>query len=134
MEEYQYPLIISNAIGMSIMMIGRVEDRRAGEVTLPGLLDGKGQLQAPLVERPDSLEETQLKQLRSDILEQGELIAEVSGGSTHFLGSAVHVPSPLNATVCPQTLMAVAQLVDRRRLPRSRAGDAVAGHRSDRER
>ncbi|OLE24517.1 MAG: hypothetical protein AUG49_13175 [Catenulispora sp. 13_1_20CM_3_70_7] len=63
---------------------------RAGETTLAGLLDGKKQFQVPLFQRPYSWQEEQLKQLWIDILEQAELIAEGTDGSTHFLGSVVH--------------------------------------------
>jgi alkylated DNA nucleotide flippase Atl1 len=78
---------------------------RAGETTLAGLLDGKKQFQVPLFQRPYSWEETQLKQLWLDILEQAELVAEEAGGSTHFLGSVVHAPSPLNTMAFAHTLV-----------------------------
>lgn len=78
---------------------------RAGETTLAGLLDGKKQFQVPLFQRPYSWAETQLKQLWSDILEQSELIADQSGGSTHFLGSVVHAPSPLSTMAFPHALV-----------------------------
>jgi alkylated DNA nucleotide flippase Atl1 len=77
----------------------------ASETTLAGLLAGKKQFQVPLFQRPYSWEETQLKQLWSDVLEQAGLIAEQSGGSTHFLGSVVHAPAPLNTMAFPHALV-----------------------------
>ncbi|MEY9895177.1 alkylated DNA nucleotide flippase Atl1 [Catenulispora sp. MAP12-49] len=78
---------------------------RAVETTLAGLLDGKKQLQVPLFQRPYSWQETQLKQLWSDILEQAELIVEGTDGPTHFIGSVVHAPSPQNTMAFPRALI-----------------------------
>lgn len=78
---------------------------RAGETTLAGLLDGKKQFQVPLFQRPYSWQEEQLKQLWSDILEQAELITEGTDGSTHFLGSVVHAPSPQHTMAFPRALV-----------------------------
>lgn len=78
---------------------------RAGETTLAGLLDGKKQFQVPLFQRPYSWQEEQLKQLWTDILEQAELIAEGTDGSTHFLGSVVHAPSPQHTMAFPRALV-----------------------------
>jgi alkylated DNA nucleotide flippase Atl1 len=78
---------------------------RAGETTLAGLLDGKKQFQVPLFQRPYSWQEEQLKQMWADILEQAELITEGADGSTHFLGSVVHAPSPQHTMAFPRALV-----------------------------
>lgn len=77
----------------------------ASETTLAGLLAGKKQFQVPLFQRPYSWEDTQLRQLWSDVMEQAGLVADRSGGSTHFLGSVVHAPAPLNTMAFPHALV-----------------------------
>ncbi|MBR7824696.1 DUF262 domain-containing protein [Actinospica sp. MGRD01-02] len=78
---------------------------RAGETTFAGLLEGKKQFQVPLFQRPYSWKEDQLGQLWLDILEQAELITEGTEGSTHFLGSVVHAPSPQHTMAFPRALV-----------------------------
>ncbi|WP_253915789.1 DUF262 domain-containing protein [Streptomyces sp. NRRL S-31] len=59
----------------------------------------------PLYQRTYSWTEKQLAQLWDDILEQAELVESGDKRSTHFLGSVVLAPSPLNEPTFPRWLV-----------------------------
>ncbi|MGX1811840.1 GmrSD restriction endonuclease domain-containing protein [Nocardia sp. NPDC055321] len=69
---------------------------KASETTLAALVQGEKQFQIPLYQRTYSWTDKQLAQLWSDICEQADLLAAGEEGTTHFCGSVVLAPSPLN--------------------------------------
>jgi alkylated DNA nucleotide flippase Atl1 len=88
------------------------------------------QFQVPLYQRTYSWSEKQLIQLWNDILEQAELLSAGGEGSTHFLGSVVLAPSPLNEATFPRWLVVDGQ---QRLTTLSLALAAIRDHRAARE-
>ncbi|MCX5203125.1 DUF262 domain-containing protein [Streptomyces sp. NBC_00237] len=79
---------------------------QAKETLLADLVQGRAQqFQVPLYQRTYSWTEKQLVQLRSDILEQVELLETGEKASAHFLGSVVLAPSPQNEATFPRWLV-----------------------------
>jgi alkylated DNA nucleotide flippase Atl1 len=79
---------------------------QAKETVVADLMQGRAQqFQVPLYQRTYSWSEKQLEQLWSDILEQADLLSTGGDGSTHFLGSVVLAPSPLNEATFPRWLV-----------------------------
>ncbi|MEV6209586.1 DUF262 domain-containing protein [Kitasatospora sp. NPDC051914] len=79
---------------------------QAKETVVADLMQGRAQqFQVPLYQRTYSWQEKQLAQLWSDVLEQAELLSAGRAGSTHFLGSVVLAPSPLNEATFPRWLV-----------------------------
>ncbi|MFJ5654309.1 DUF262 domain-containing protein [Streptomyces microflavus] len=79
---------------------------RAEETHFADLVQGRAQqFQVPLYQRTYSWTEKQLAKLWIDILEQAELVGTDSTVSTHFLGSVVLAPSPLNEATFPRWLV-----------------------------
>ncbi|WP_200885929.1 DUF262 domain-containing protein [Nocardia seriolae] len=77
----------------------RSDDRngmKASETTFAALVQGEKQFQIPLYQRTYSWSDKQLAQLWSDICEQADLLADGDQATTHFCGSVVLAPSPLN--------------------------------------
>ncbi len=68
---------------------------KAREATFKELIEGEKQFQVPLFQRTYTWEETNLKRLWEDVLNQTEELANGDPGPTHFLGSIVLAPSPL---------------------------------------
>jgi alkylated DNA nucleotide flippase Atl1 len=71
---------------------------KAVESDLNGLLEGKKQYQVPLYQRTYSWRQAQFKQLWDDIVQLADE-REQKPGATHFMGSVVLAPSPLNGPV-----------------------------------
>ncbi|WP_433523874.1 GmrSD restriction endonuclease domain-containing protein [Nocardia pseudovaccinii] len=69
---------------------------KASETTFAALVQGEKQFQIPLYQRTYSWTDKQLAQLWNDICEQADLLADGDLGTTHFCGSVVLAPSPLN--------------------------------------
>ncbi|MGW4535415.1 GmrSD restriction endonuclease domain-containing protein [Nocardia sp. NPDC004340] len=69
---------------------------KASETTFAALVQGEKQFQIPLYQRTYSWSDKQLAQLWSDICEQAELLADGDQSTSHFCGSVVLAPSPLN--------------------------------------
>ncbi|WP_306359199.1 DUF262 domain-containing protein [Nocardia sp. CC227C] len=69
---------------------------KASETTFAALVQGEKQFQIPLYQRTYSWTDKQLAQLWNDICEQADLLAEGDRSTTHFCGSVVLAPSPLN--------------------------------------
>ncbi|MFD9794566.1 DUF262 domain-containing protein [Streptomyces sp. NPDC059070] len=79
---------------------------RAEETHFADLVQGRAQqFQVPLYQRTYSWTEKQLAKLWTDILEQAELVGTDPTVSTHFLGSVVLAPSPLNEATFPRWLV-----------------------------
>lgn len=71
---------------------------KAVESDLNGLLEGKKQYQVPLYQRTYSWRQAQFKQLWDDIVQLAEE-RQQKPAATHFMGSVVLAPSPLNGPV-----------------------------------
>ncbi|PPJ31714.1 hypothetical protein C5E45_22915 [Nocardia nova] len=69
---------------------------KASETTFAALVQGEKQFQIPLYQRTYSWTDKQLAQLWGDIYEQAELLVQGDRSTTHFCGSVVLAPSPLN--------------------------------------
>lgn len=71
---------------------------KAIETDLNGLLEGKKQYQVPLYQRTYSWRQAQLKQLWDDVMQLADE-RQNRPDATHFMGSLVLAPSPLNGPV-----------------------------------
>lgn len=71
---------------------------KAVETDLNGLLEGKKQYQVPLYQRTYSWRQVQLKQLWDDVVQLADE-RQQRPDATHFMGSLVLAPSPLNGPV-----------------------------------
>ncbi|WP_063713114.1 GmrSD restriction endonuclease domain-containing protein [Nocardia jiangxiensis] len=69
---------------------------KASETTFAALVQGEKQFQIPLYQRTYSWTDKQLAQLWGDVYEQAELLVRGDQDTTHFCGSVVLAPSPLN--------------------------------------
>jgi alkylated DNA nucleotide flippase Atl1 len=79
---------------------------KASESDLDALLEGKKQYQVPLYQRTYSWRHAQLKQLWDDVTQLADERVE-RPDATHFMGSLVLAPSPLNGPVGVNTWLVV---------------------------
>ena len=77
---------------------------QASQTRLINLVEGERQFQVPLYQRTYTWVERNLEQLWSDIVDQA-LLAEEGRDGTHFLGSIVLAPSPLNEAAFTRLLV-----------------------------
>ncbi len=78
----------------------------AKETHLEGLLEGKRQYRVPLYQRTYSWRKEQLQRLWDDVVKLAETRLE-HPEATHFMGSVVLAPSPLNGPVGVQSYLVV---------------------------
>jgi len=110
---------------------------QASQTRLINLVEGERQFQVPLYQRTYTWVERNLEQLWSDIVDQAVLERDKQE-ATHFLGSIVLVPSPLNEAAFTRllvidgqqrlTTLLIALIAVRDRL---KADDPVQGERID---
>ncbi|MEY9935421.1 alkylated DNA nucleotide flippase Atl1 [Catenulispora sp. GP43] len=77
---------------------------QASQTRLINLVEGERQFQVPLYQRTYTWVERNLEQLWSDIVDQA-LLTEEGRDGTHFLGSIVLAPSPLNEAAFTRLLV-----------------------------
>ena len=77
---------------------------QASQTRLINLVEGERQFQVPLYQRTYTWIERNLEQLWSDIVDQA-LLAEEGRDGTHFLGSIVLAPSPMNEAAFTRLLV-----------------------------
>lgn len=77
---------------------------QASQTQLINIVQGERQFQVPLYQRTYTWVDRNLEQLWSDIVDQARLAAEGRDG-THFLGSIVLAPSPLNEAAFARLLV-----------------------------
>jgi alkylated DNA nucleotide flippase Atl1 len=78
---------------------------KASETTFAGFVQGQVQFQVPLYQRTFSWGEKQLQQLWSDIVDQAGLLVTTPEAPSHFLGSLVLAPSPVNDAIFQRWLV-----------------------------
>ncbi|MEW1959571.1 DUF262 domain-containing protein [Kineococcus sp. NPDC059986] len=78
----------------------------AQETSLRKLLEGAKQYQVPLYQRTYSWEQSQLKRLWQDVVQLAEDMRD-DASTTHFIGSLVLAPSPVNNPAAVQTYLVV---------------------------
>lgn len=78
----------------------------AQETSLRKLLEGAKQYQVPLYQRTYSWEQSQLKRLWQDVVQLAEDMRD-DASATHFIGSLVLAPSPVNNPAAVQTYLVV---------------------------